>query len=129
MLEVRSRCREQQFQEPKVDCTFEICRKNYNIKLTERYQSRYNDSTRFRASAALGDVLVRVARRAGIVVILEWVGNKAVFKLRLHIKRPHLLYLLPDRPYLHKLNRLLPIMVRGNGTNKPRLHEIWNNRV
>lgn len=43
----------------------------YNIELTERYQSRYNDSARFRASAALGDVLVRVARRAGIVVIFE----------------------------------------------------------
>ena len=34
---------------------------------------------------------MKVARRAGIVVIFEAVGNKAVFKLRLRIKRPHLL--------------------------------------
>lgn len=34
---------------------------------------------------------MRVARRAGIVVIFEGVGNKAVFELRLRIKRPHLL--------------------------------------
>ena len=85
MLEIRSRRKEQQFQEPKVERIVRFTLREYNIKLTERYQSRYNDRTRFRASAALGDVLVKVARRAGIVVIFEAVGNKAVLKLRLRI--------------------------------------------
>jgi hypothetical protein len=92
MLEVRSRSKEQQFQEPKLYFVrIWLVPKNttLKIKLTERYQSLNNDSTRFRASVALGDVLVRVARRAGIVVIFEEgleFGNKAGFKLRLRIK-------------------------------------------
>jgi hypothetical protein len=77
-------CKEQQFQEPKKqDWTVEILvcfSQEYNTKPTERYQSRYNDNARFRASAALGDVLERVARRAGIVVILNQVGKQSGFQ-------------------------------------------------
>ena len=90
--------------------------KNTKTKLTERYHSRYNESARFRASAALGDVLVRVAKRAGIVVIL--------------VDRKQSSFSNPDRAFFLWLTQLqsLLIMVRGKGKNE-RIHANSNNET